>query len=336
MENYCCIILKRKDLAVFIKMKLLRSKSIMEKLNRAYSIVIIPNNSNSIKRISVKAAYAKILTSVTLIMSVLIISIFYFSNNFSNTIEAEELTKESMQQQIQLLSEIVTEQNKSLSASKDRLEELNMSDTAVRNKINEFIKMYTEISDNYVKTSRGNAAKSNSQNLSDLMKISSMVDELNNSLNADTKLMEASKESTLNLEKFIDAIPTLVPANGKISSPFGMRNHPIKKVVKKHTGVDISSYKGDPISAAASGIVEYAGYSAGYGYHVIIDHKNGYKTLYGHSSKLLVKKGDYVKKGTIIALVGSTGLSTGPHLHFEIRIENTPVDPTQYIDFSSK
>ena len=114
-----------------------------------------------------------------------------------------------------------------------------------------------------------------------------------------------------------------------------MRIHPTTKKNAQHIGIDIAADTGDPILAAASGIVTSSGYMSGYGYAVVIDHQNGFKTLYGHASKLLVEKGEKVKKGQVIAKVGSTGRSTGPHLHFELQVNNKAVDPTKYMDFSS-
>lgn len=118
-----------------------------------------------------------------------------------------------------------------------------------------------------------------------------------------------------------------------ISSPFGYRIHPVYNVWKGHKGIDIPANKGENIYAALSGKVVTSVYSPSYGYYVMIDHgifgntgKRLY-TLYAHSSKLLVEKGDMVKQGDIIAKVGSTGVSTGPHLHFEIRTDSTPTDP---------
>lgn len=116
-----------------------------------------------------------------------------------------------------------------------------------------------------------------------------------------------------------------------ITSPFGWRTHPILKVRKYHTGIDIAANTGADILAAADGQVIFSGYYGGYGYAVIIDHGDGISTLYAHCSALLVKEGDTVKRGQVIAKVGSTGLSTGPHLHFEVRKNGEPVDPMDWL-----
>jgi murein DD-endopeptidase MepM/ murein hydrolase activator NlpD len=116
-----------------------------------------------------------------------------------------------------------------------------------------------------------------------------------------------------------------------ITSPYGMRFHPILKKNELHTGIDIGARMGASTIAAASGIVIVAGWKTGYGNTIIIDHGGGVATLYGHSSRLLVSVGDRVKAGQTIAKVGSTGWSTGPHLHFEVRINGSPVNPLKYV-----
>ncbi len=121
------------------------------------------------------------------------------------------------------------------------------------------------------------------------------------------------------------------PANGPISSPFGRRVHPIFHDVRMHTGIDIGASYGSPVWAAAAGTVVVAGPVSGYGNAIVIDHAGGLATLYGHLSKLGVHVGSTVATGQTIGAVGNTGNSTGPHLHFEVRVNGTPVDPMKYL-----
>ncbi|MFA0732232.1 MAG: hypothetical protein LKKZDAJK_003006 [Candidatus Fervidibacter sp.] len=121
--------------------------------------------------------------------------------------------------------------------------------------------------------------------------------------------------------------PFLRPVSGPIVSGFGYRRHPILGGVRFHCGVDIAAPYGTPIRAAADGVVVFAGWRRAYGNTVIIDHGNGLATLYAHCSELLVSEGVVVRQGQIIARVGSTGLATGPHLHFEVRHYGEPVNP---------
>ena len=116
------------------------------------------------------------------------------------------------------------------------------------------------------------------------------------------------------------------PAKGPLTSRFGMRNG------RKHEGIDIAAPQGTPIHSAADGKVVFSGWGpTGYGKMVIIKHKHHLTTLYAHNSKLLVKKGSRVKQGQKISLMGSTGRSTGPHLHFEVRNDTPPKDPIKYL-----
>lgn len=122
-----------------------------------------------------------------------------------------------------------------------------------------------------------------------------------------------------------------VPGYTRISSEYGMRTHPITGVYKLHTGVDISAPTGANFIAANDGIVTKAGYNSAYGNMVIIDHGGGVSTLYAHGSEILVQVGQVVKRGESVLKVGSTGYSTGPHAHFEVRLNGVVTDPIPYI-----
>lgn len=120
-----------------------------------------------------------------------------------------------------------------------------------------------------------------------------------------------------------------------ISSHFGQRFHPILKINRLHAGGDLGAPPGAEVRAAADGFVVLAAVQGGYGNTTVIDHGNSLGTLYGHQSRLLVKAGDVVHRGDVIGLVGSTGVSTGPHLHFETRLKGMPIDPEGLIDFDA-
>ena len=123
----------------------------------------------------------------------------------------------------------------------------------------------------------------------------------------------------------------LWPAEGEITSPFGWRVHPIFGTQRLHTGIDIGADYGDTVRAADGGVIIHSDWMGGYGNAVIIDHGNGISTLYAHNSQLLVSEGQTVAKGQAISRVGSTGYSTGPHLHFEVRQNGTPVNPLNFL-----
>lgn len=121
------------------------------------------------------------------------------------------------------------------------------------------------------------------------------------------------------------------PVSGPITSPFGWRDHPVLGDVRFHSGIDIGAGYGETVVAADTGVVTYAGWMDGYGKTIMIDHGGGIVTLYGHSSELLVSEGQRVAKGQAIMLVGMTGYATGPHCHFEVRQNGSPVSPMSYL-----
>jgi len=119
----------------------------------------------------------------------------------------------------------------------------------------------------------------------------------------------------------------IYPVNGPITSYYGYRVHPIRGTTRLHTGLDFGVGYGVPILAADNGVVIHSGWYGGYGNTVIVDHGGGYTTLYAHASSLAVRSGQTVKQGQVVSRVGSTGMSTGPHLHFEVRYHGNPINP---------
>ncbi|HUF03676.1 MAG TPA: M23 family metallopeptidase [Aridibacter sp.] len=127
-------------------------------------------------------------------------------------------------------------------------------------------------------------------------------------------------------------LPTIWAHLGKINNEFGFRRNPFGgRSYEFHAGMDIDGDRGDIIVAPANGIVGEAGWKGGYGYMIEIDHGNGLITRYGHLSKLEVKEGDPIQRGQLIGFVGSTGRSTGPHLHYELRLGEKPINPRRFL-----
>lgn len=152
------------------------------------------------------------------------------------------------------------------------------------------------------------------------------------------KLQTASFDDILERAKrkqdMLASIPAIQPIANKdltrVASGFGYRVHPIYKTVKMHTGMDFTASKGTPIYSTGNGTVTFSGYDEGYGYHVIIDHGYGYETLYAHMTKVEAKKGQTVSRGQLIGTVGTTGLSTAPHLHYEVIKNGNKVNPVHF------
>ena len=169
--------------------------------------------------------------------------------------------------------------------------------------------------------------------LRDLQSQKEQYEEALDELEAESQRLESVIR---NLQRGSDDVPQATgsfvwPVRGRISSPFGRRVHPITGKVRNHSGIDIALPQGNPVVAAQSGKVIHSGWINGYGYTVIIDHGGGISTLYGHNSALTVRAGQSVKRGERIARVGSTGLSTGPHVHFEVRQNGVAVNPMNWL-----
>jgi murein DD-endopeptidase MepM/ murein hydrolase activator NlpD len=137
----------------------------------------------------------------------------------------------------------------------------------------------------------------------------------------------------LNLQKDLySATPKGIPAEGSISSPYGERENPKSGVDEFHTGLDISAHSGNPVRATADGIVSFSGWNGGNGNLVVLEHGFGFSTFYAHNRMNAVKVGQKVKRGDVIGYVGSTGSSTGPHVHYEIWKNGNPVNPNNFTE----
>lgn len=148
-------------------------------------------------------------------------------------------------------------------------------------------------------------------------------------------LANSFKEATDSLSVHsarLAATPSIMPTQGWLSSAFtSMRSHPILHVARPHEGIDVTAPMGSPIEAPAAGVIRDAGWESGYGNTIVIDHGFGTVTKFAHASKILVREGQRVSRGQRIALVGNTGLATGPHLHYEVHVNGRAVDPLRYV-----
>jgi murein DD-endopeptidase MepM/ murein hydrolase activator NlpD len=145
------------------------------------------------------------------------------------------------------------------------------------------------------------------------------------------QLAEMIRSLGANQAKTPAPLKMALPVQGSLTSGFGFRVHPIFGIQKMHTGIDLAASSGTAITAASDGTVIFAGWYGGYGRCAILVHGGNFATLYGHTSQLMVNVGQQVKRGQIIAAVGSTGFSTGPHLHFEVRFNGTPTNPMDFL-----
>lgn len=312
---------------------------IKSKKPKTLSILIIPH-SKEVRQLNISNWIPKL--SAILLVFILLGTGFFIFHLYSSY----NLLKEEYSEKINLLSSLeeVNQKQKqeietlrAMSAEvEEKLKTIDSLQEVVRSlvgleKSSENTDVYEDQSSSVLPSRGGLSLKKNSfvdSYENDIMKIkelSLLLDKSSEELNSLIEDVEVKL-------KYLDAKPNLMPTTGKITSGFGYRKNPFGRGKEFHNGIDIANNIGTKIKAAGSGIVTFAGYNSSYGRYIIISHGYGYQSVYGHNKKILVKVGDIVEKGQIISEMGSSGRSTGPHLHFEVRLNGNPVDPLTVIN----
>lgn len=312
------------------------NKGKAKKTEKKYlSIVLVPHSSNDVKVLRFKSFYTKLIAGFLLLTTVFVGGGFFISKMLEEN--------KSLKQNLTELYSANTEQRKLLDEKSNEINQLKADSEAysedVNNKIEEITNNFNKITDTYI--SGRISTKSDRSGDRTEVAFSGEIQILKNSIDdlsvlySRTNRPEADLSAAeAKLAKYLETIPTLwpTPSSRRITDDYGYRKDPFTRKTKFHDGIDIGADYGTSIVAAAAGKVILSERTSGYGRAIKIDHGRGLVTLYGHASKLLVKVGQTVKKGDVIAKVGSSGRSTGPHLHFEILLYGSTVDPVQYLD----
>lgn len=307
---------------------------VTRKNDKEVSIIIVPNARGKVKIIKFKTSYVYFLISLLIVS---LISLSYFFVDYSNLKNSLKILSSKnlytlsdvKDKQIEALDKKVSEQSAKIDAYIDYISYLSSLETEIRKmamipgvplNINELIeKKKKEYS--YTLESLAAKVQENEQKFKSLD---------SKAKNVETNLI-ILREATKEYNNIVDHTPNIWPVVGPIMSDYGWRIHPIYKNLEFHKGVDIDAVEGTPVRVSASGVVTKTGWNGGYGLMIEVFHREGVSTIYAHLSKILVSVGQEVKKGEIIGYVGMTGLATDPHLHYEVRISGSPVDPSPYL-----
>jgi murein DD-endopeptidase MepM/ murein hydrolase activator NlpD len=296
---------------------------------RRWTIVIVPQGSSASKILEVSQTALKLVGSLAVAATVLALFLGYATVRRSlNMARADRLQLENAQ----LANELNVLHGK-LSSLTDTLSSLEVRDAQLRLLAN-LDPIDPQVHDVGIGGPR--PAEAPAPATSELLGRAGRVQvDLNAMVRRANLLANSFREAGDSLAIHADRLastPSIMPTAGWLSSAFSrMRSHPILHVARAHEGLDVSAPMGTPIEAPANGTVVQAGWEAGYGNTVTIDHGYGIVTRFAHASRIIAKVGERVERGERIALVGNTGLSTGPHLHYEVHVNGRPVDPRRYI-----
>lgn len=296
--------------------------------NSKICIMIVPH-TKKVKKLVIPHWLPKVALMLT---SIIIISLgLYFSKATTYQLNLKRTAQDKISI-IQDLEEMNRQKDLELASLRDETKQLQAKAAEVENKLLEINSLQKTLEEMAGIDSPSKGADTIASNIS--------FSDLDPSSEMDI-LAEVLDDKKIELEVFIEdlevqfayleTVPDLMPTSGRITSRFGNRKNPFGRGIQFHQGVDIANSRGTKVVASAKGTVIFAGYKGGYGRTVIIDHGNEYKTLYAHNSSLLVSVGDKVDKGQIISKMGSTGVSTGNHLHFEIHKNNKYINPLTVI-----
>ncbi|MBI1820140.1 MAG: M23 family metallopeptidase [Nitrospirae bacterium] len=303
----------------------------MEKHEESYTIMVLPNPTSKTYRFCVtKKTLKKIAGISSCGVLLLIFFLFQYFYLIGETWELNSLQKETVAQKLQL--QMFSNRIEDLKKQMVRLKELDAK-----------LRVIADIGPSKVNTEffgmGGAEAASPIENLiENKNNPSGMIKKMEQDVSL---LQSASIQQQVSFQELSEVMkehqtmwtstPSVWPVKGWMTSGFGNRVSPFTGMVSLHKGIDIAAKPETPITAPAAGIVRYDGFDSGFGREVRIEHGYGMETVYGHLAKSAVKVGQRIKRGDIIGYVGNTGLSTGPHLHYEIHVNSVPVNPLKYI-----
>ncbi|MBN2982576.1 M23 family metallopeptidase [Cohnella algarum] len=319
---------------------------------KSYTVVLIPDANRAVRRFNVSAA---ILFSLSLLF-VLAVAVAALSSYLflKNARQVDDL-KQSLSAASQQYEAIISNKDNSIESLQTQVAGLSEQADSIRKGLNEVKQLESQVKqmvgissgDNAVEAIDGMPADGGvggeeieltDQNMNELVSdtwadygmIGKQIEELKTQL-------QSTKQAVLEEQEALRAVPTLWPTDSRrLTSLFGVRTDPFSKKARFHAGIDIGGQVGDPIYAAADGTVTLSEESSAEGLNIAIDHTNGIQTRYMHLSELIARKGDKVEKGEVIGLLGNTGRSTGPHLHFEVIANGEHADPLSYLKTTLK
>lgn len=313
-------------------------KAVKMKMGKGFTLMMVPNSGSTIKSFRIP------FTVVLIVLMILFCNVYIFIGYVKQIWSINHFKRELSYKDRQIV-QLLQDQKKvkpALQKSYQITAELNRLKQE-RLKLMESLKnLQQKYGQSKYPVSRGRISQYSKYQLlkrESEFQTNSELDLINSNYEQIQRFIEFEKREQLLLNQEIDSylrrmerIPSINPIrSSRITSWFGKRIHPKLGFSRIHSGIDLKAKIGTKVVATAQGTVTFAGYKSGYGYTVIIDHGQGYETLYAHNSKIVVKVGEKVKQGELICYSGNSGTSTGPHLHYEVRVDGKPVNPAWFL-----
>lgn len=284
-----------------------------------FTLMILPHDSTNIKKFNITSNWFKLFAIVSIIFWLSSLFMFFSYFNLKNRVAyLSEVEKINLKQKVE-----IENLNAKIQFIETQLARLQNIDIKIRELVN--------LDVNTLGTpAAGGISKTKTDE--DMVKVlESKASVIEEEIKQREKSLNELVEYLEDRRSLFMATPSLWPTRGLVTSEFGWRKDPISGVTEYHEGIDISAPSGTQVRAAAEGVVIESGNDAGYGKVVVIDHGYGIVTRYAHLSRSYVAVGQKVKKGSVIGAVGSSGKSTGSHVHYEVRIDGVPVNPIKYL-----
>ena len=297
-----------------------------------FNIILVSKHLRAPKKINLSnQRTAAVFAASVLFTTLLVFSLGFAANSVVGSVQVSQLQKQVTEQNKQI-AELQADNQRDMNAMALRLAELQ----AQANRLNALGIRLTRDSklnggefDFNRAPGAGGGEQAEDVSAADLEK---NLKQLQAEFETSSQQLSVLESMLFEQELELKSQPTTRPTDSYVTSDFGYRMHPVLGGRAHHNGIDFEADIGDPVRSAGNGLIKFAGWKAGFGNVVEIDHQNGYVTLYAHNSAFVVKEGDIVRAGQVVAKAGSTGRSTGPHVHFEVLKEGRPVNPRAFLD----
>ena len=302
----------------------------MKRLKESYTVMIIPSPTSKAYRFSLSKQTLKVILGTTAFFTILLlVFIVQYFYQIGDLWELKSLRQETKAQkiQIQTFASNVTDLQKQMARLKDLDAKLRViTDIGPPPQADQLMGLGGP-------EERGTDAVYQDGMVREegLKKMDEDLDRLKSDASAQELSFEELTEAMKGRRSLWASTPSIWPVRGWLTSGFGNRLSPFTGSVSMHNGIDVASRRDTPVLATAGGVVSYEGFDSGLGKMIKLNHGYGMQTMYGHLAKVNVRIGQKVKRGDVIGLVGNTGLSTGPHVHYEVFVNHVPVNPLRYI-----